>query len=119
MRLDKELVEQEHEFRAFVVEVAAMNPSTLFAVSQLYSVCFCHLRSLVIVIPRSRCSSVVTSCLFAIVAHPNDTLQCETVTNLKSAMVPINSKVKQCITSKIWAKPQKQNIVENQILQNK
>ena len=50
---DKGFVEWEHEFSALVVEVAAMNPSTLFAVLQLFSVCFCHLRSLVIVIPRS------------------------------------------------------------------
>ena len=39
-----------------------MNPSTLLAVLQLFSVCFCHFRSLVIVIPRSRCSSVAISC---------------------------------------------------------
>ena len=32
----------------------AMNPSTLLAVLKLFSVCFCHLRSLVM-IPISRC----------------------------------------------------------------
>ena len=36
----------------------AMNPSSLLAVLQLFSVCCCHLRSLVIMIPRSLCCSV-------------------------------------------------------------
>ena len=47
------LVEWEHEFCDFLVEVAG-NESLyiLFAVSQLFSDCFCHLRSVVIVIPR-------------------------------------------------------------------
>ena len=39
-----------------------MNPSTLLAVLQLLSVCFCHLRSLVMIIPRSSCWSVVGNC---------------------------------------------------------
>ena len=59
MGSDKGFVEWEHEFCALVVEVPAMNRSTLLAVLQLFLVCFCHLRSLFIVIPRSRCSSVV------------------------------------------------------------
>ena len=60
---EKGLVEWEHEFCALVVEVAGNESySTLFAVLQLFSVCFCHLRSLVIVIPRSCCSSVAISC---------------------------------------------------------
>ena len=33
-----------------------MNPGILFAVLQLFSVCFCHLMSLFILIPRSSCS---------------------------------------------------------------
>ena len=66
MGYDTGLVEWEHEFCALVVEVVGNDPSTLFSVLQLYSVCFCHLRSLVIVIPRSRCSSVGISYWFAI-----------------------------------------------------
>ena len=37
------------------LKLRTMNPSTLLAVLQLFSVCFCHLRSLVMMIPRSRC----------------------------------------------------------------
>ena len=59
---DKGFIEWEHEFCALVVKFRAMNISTLLAVLQLFSVCFCHLRSLFIVIPRSRCSSVAVSC---------------------------------------------------------
>ena len=44
-----------------------MNPGTQLAVLQLFSVCFCHLRGLVIVIPRSHCCSVDFSCWFSIV----------------------------------------------------
>ena len=61
------ILEWEHEFCALVVEVSAKNPSILLAVLQLFSVCFCHLRSLVIVISKSRYSSVAVSCWFAIV----------------------------------------------------
>ena len=46
-------VEWEHEYCAFIVEVLAMNPSTLFDVLQLFWVCSCHLRYLVMVAPRS------------------------------------------------------------------
>ena len=37
------------------LKLRAMNPSILLAVLQLFSVCFCHLRSVVMMIPRSRC----------------------------------------------------------------
>ena len=37
------------------LKVRAMNPSTLLALLQLFSVCFCHFRSLVMMIPRSCC----------------------------------------------------------------
>ena len=33
----------------------AMNNSTLVAILQFFSVCFCHLRSLLMMLPRSRC----------------------------------------------------------------
>ena len=39
-----------------------MNPSALLTVLQLFSVCCCHLRSLVMMIPRSRCWSVTGNC---------------------------------------------------------
>ena len=61
MGSDKGLVEWEREFCAHVVEVGAINPSSLFAFLQLFSVRFCHLKSLVIVIPRSRFSSVIST----------------------------------------------------------
>ena len=44
------------------LKLRAMNPSTLLSVSQLFSVCFGHLRSLVMMIPRSSYWSVVGNC---------------------------------------------------------
>ena len=41
------------------LKLRAMNPSAMLSVFQLLSVCFCHLKCLVMMIPRSRCSSVV------------------------------------------------------------
>ena len=41
------------------LELLAMNPSTLLAILQIFSVCSFHLRSLVMMIPRSSCWSVV------------------------------------------------------------
>ena len=64
---DKELVEWELEFYSFVVEVDGNE--SLYSVCCLttFSVCFSHLRSLVMGIPISRRSSVAISCWFAIV----------------------------------------------------
>ena len=62
--LDKGLVEWEHEFYALVVEVAG-NESQ-YSVCRLTIFFFCHLRSLVTVIIRYRCSSVAICCWFAI-----------------------------------------------------
>ena len=46
---DKRFVEWQHHNSVLYLKLRAMNPSTLLAVLQLFSVCCCHLRTLVMV----------------------------------------------------------------------
>ena len=67
MGSDKGFVEWEHEFCALVVEVSGNESQYFVGCCTAFFGLFLPLESLVIVIPKSRCSSVAVCCWFAIV----------------------------------------------------